>query len=216
METCPEPFTWNEQRQGCTLEFNTQDIQTEEPEVAPEKPVHPVKKVKHAHKPVQKPVPVAEVKMDADIETEAHAHDPVEVPTVASVDMDPAAEIQKFIPADGQVTGTTALLAGMAVLGGITVKFGPTLLKAVHSIKMKRLQVEEKKAEKEEEGHQKCAVERASLEAKVAALESKVSALAEKSEGFDLDDLDFGGLEDRIKKLEKALKAKASAKKKGA
>jgi hypothetical protein len=207
---CPEPFVWNEDRKGCVLSFPSEESE------APVVPVAPVKKVHHKHKP--KPVPVVpkeEVKMDTDIETEAHAHDVAEVPTVSTVGMDPMADIQKLMPADGNATGMTAILAGLAVLGGITVKFGPTLLKSVHSIKMKRLQVEEKKAEKEQEGHQKCAVERSALEAKVADLEAKVSALAEKSEGFDLDDLDFGGLEDRIKKLEKALKAKSAAKKGG-
>lgn len=157
--------------------------------------------------------------------------------TTATVGVDAAVgQIKALLPAGADASPGLLIggAAGLAVVGA-AVKFGPGLLKAraeraaearqlEHEEKMKRLEIEEKRAESD---HGSCSAQRAMLEARVAAaeqrsvaLETRLSEVAAKAEkavssapsftgDFDPDDL-----EARLKKLEKALKPAATPAKK--
>lgn len=123
----------------------------------------------------------------------------------ASVSVDSAVAQVKSLAPEG---GSPALMIGgaavLAVVGG-AIKFGPQVLKSRHEARMKELELKQEQQSKEDDKHQACAVERASLEAKVVALESKIAGLESKKsdEGFEFGDIDFGDLKDRLEKLEK-------------
>jgi hypothetical protein len=160
--------------------------------------------------------------------------------TTATVGVDAAVgQIKALLPAGADASPGLLIggAAGLAVVGA-AVKFGPGLLKARaerlaqekerdHEERMKKLEIEEKKAEKSEEQHGQCNASRLALEARVAAAEQKsatlearlieVAAKAEKavsSAPSFTGDFDPEGLEARLKKLEKALKPAATPAKK--
>lgn len=140
--------------------------------------------------------------------------------TTASVGVDSAvAQMKALIP--GGADASPALLVGgaatLAVIGA-GIKFGPQVLKAraekaaqEHEARMKQLDIERERQEKQEEQHKECAASRDALRiefaAKVADLEAKLSQREESdSAGLDLGDFDPDALEERLAKLEKALK----------
>jgi len=153
--------------------------------------------------------------------------------TTATVGVDAAVgQIKSLLPAGADASPGLLIggAAGLAVVGA-AVKFGPGLLKARaerlaqekerdHEERMKKLEIEEKKAEKSEEQHGQCNASRLALEARVAAAEQKsatlearlieVAAKAEKAvssaPSFDAD-FDPNDLEERLKRLEKTLKS---------
>lgn len=163
------------------------------------------------------------------------------VPTTATVGVDAAvSQIKALLPAGADASPGLLIggAAGLAVVGA-AVKFGPSILKAraeraaearqlEHEEKMKKLEIEEKRAEKQEDQHGSCSAQRVLLEARVAAAEQRSAALearlievAAKAEkavssapSMDLGDFDPEDLEERLKKLEKALKPAAPAAKK--
>lgn len=140
----------------------------------------------------------------------------------AAVGVDAAvSQVKALLPAG--MDASPALLiggaAGLAVVGA-AIKFGPQVLKARHEARMKQLEIEQEKQEKQEDNHKECAASREALRVeftvKVQELEKKLAERSESSgSSFDLGDFDPEELEERLKRLEKALKpAKAPAKKK--
>lgn len=177
-----------------------------------------------AHAPTSAPTETStEIVMYASNEATSATPAPAPATTTATVGVDSAVtQMKALLPAGAD----PALMVGGAVtlaVVGAAIKFGPSVLKAraeraerEHEEKMRRLEIEEKKAEKQDEQHQQCSASRMALEAKVASLESKLEALPKSGSSFDLGDFDPEELEDRLKKLEKALKpAPARGKKKG-
>lgn len=166
-------------------------------------------------------------------------HDAIAVPppapqSTATVSVDTAIAQVKSLAPEGASAGL--LIGGAAVLAviGAGIKFGPQMLKSraeaaerEHEREMKRLELEEKKSQQSDDQHGKCSVERAALEAKVASLESSLSDTASKlskveeaakaagEKAAPMGDFDADELEERLAKLEKALKPAPKAKAKG-
>lgn len=159
---------------------------------------------------------------------------PLPAPMRATVAMPDNAlgDIQKLLPADGNASMITVLLAVVGVAGGgAAFKFYRSWQKSRHEQEMKRLEIEEKKAEKQDDKHEACNAARAALEARVASLEGqlantvasleqKVAEIQKSNSTVSLGDFDPEELEDRLKKdedrlkkLEKALKPAPTAKK---
>lgn len=126
-------------------------------------------------------------------------------------------QIKNLIPAGGQASGTTVLLAIVGVAGGgAAFKLYQNLTKSsaekserAHELEMKRLELEHQAKQQSEDQHKACSVERAALEAKVAALTARleeVSAKAEKAAGFGVDGFSPEDVQERLEKIEKALK----------
>jgi len=143
---------------------------------------------------------------------------PEPVATTATVSVDAAVSQTKELL--GKDAGPGLLIAGAAVLAivGAAVKIVPTWLKGKQELEAKRIEAEQARSEKQDDNHQKCSAERAMLEAKVAALQSKldiVEAKAEKagSASLNMGDFDPEELQERLAKIEKALKAKPKGKK---
>ena len=158
-----------------------------------------------------------------DAPTHAQEAAPAAPQTVETVGVDQAVQQMKALMPAGKDVSPAVMVGGAAVLAvvGAAVKLGPGALKAWQSAKMKKLEIEEKKAEQSEEGHQQCTAQRALLEAKVSEQASQLSALSaklseverkasEKPASLDLGDFDPEEMQDRLEALEKALK-KASA-----
>jgi hypothetical protein len=121
------------------------------------------------------------------------------------------AEVKSLVPADGNANVITVALAVVGVAGGgAAIKLYQNMVKSKHDQKMKELEIEERRAEKQDDKHQACAAERVALEARVVALTAKVDELAAKQpstgSSFDLGEFDPEALEDRLKKIEAALK----------
>lgn len=120
------------------------------------------------------------------------------------------AEVKSLVPADGNANIITVALAVVGVAGGgAAIKLYHNMVKSKHDQEMKRLEIEEKRSEKQDDQHQQCNVARAALEAKIAALTTRIEDLSvRKSDGpsLDLGDFDPEELEERLKKIEAALK----------
>jgi hypothetical protein len=159
----------------------------------------------------------------------------------ATVGVDQAiTQVKGLVPAGASpslMIGGAALFA----LLGAAVKFGPGLLKAraesiakekelAHEEKMKQLELEEKKVQKQDEQHGQCNAARMALEARVVAAEQKASAFEAKlaeveakaaeaakaaAEKPAMPEVEFDAeeLESRLKKLEAAMKPPKSKRK---
>jgi hypothetical protein len=182
---------------------------------------------KHKHK--------EEIKVEPPVVEEASAAEPIVADTVsmtavpeapvttATVGVDTAiAQMKALVPPGTDPGLMVGGAAGLAMLGA-AVKFGPGMLKAraerQHEEKMKQLELEEKKVEKSDSGHESCSVQRAALEARLMALvakleqvEARLAAIQQREPAAVVVDTDE--LEERLEKLEKALKP-AKAKKGG-
>lgn len=172
---------------------------------------------------------------------DAHAPTAEAPAMTASVGVDQAVTQIKHLLPEGADASPGLLIGGAAGLAvvGAAVKFGPGLLKAradrlaqekeqAHEEKMKQLELEEKKAEQhkqDDEQHGKCSIERAMLEAKVAAqaahleaVTKKLEHLAAKADKFaeaapgSAPTIDLSELEERLAKIEQALKPLKPAK----
>jgi len=143
---------------------------------------------------------------------------PAPVATTSTVSVDAAVAQTKDLL--GKDAGPGLLIAGAAVLAviGAAIKIVPTWLKGKQELEAKRLEAEQSRSEKQDDNHQKCSAERAVLEAKVAMLQSKLEAVEAKAEkagsaSLNMGEFDPEELEERLAKIEKALKAKPKAKK---
>ena len=147
---------------------------------------------------------------------------------VPGVPLNATEDIKALMPKDGSGGSMiTVMLALVAVGGGGAAwKFYQTFAKQKHEQKMKELELQAETQQKQnDDKHEKCAVERVALEAKVSALEARL-AEAEKaakdaaaaaeaaSKGGGEIELPFDAdeLQDRLAKLEKALAPAAKRK----
>lgn len=143
---------------------------------------------------------------------------PAPAVTTSTVSVDAAVAQTKDLL--GKDAGPGILIAGAAALAvvGAAIKIVPSYLKGKQELEAKRIEAEQARSEKQDDNHQKCSAERMMLESKVAALQSKldiVEAKAEKagSASLNMDGFDPEELEERLAKIEKALKAKPKGKK---
>jgi hypothetical protein len=150
-------------------------------------------------------------------ETVSMTPPPAPAVTTSTVSVDAAVAQTKELL--GKDAGPGILIAGAAALAvvGAAIKIVPNYLKGKQELENKRIEVEQARSEKQDDNHQKCSAERMMLESKVAALQSKldiVEAKAEKagSASLNMDGFDPEELEERLAKIEKALKAKPKAK----
>lgn len=154
--------------------------------------------------------------------------------TVESVGVDAAiGQVKSLLPADASAGVLVGGAATLAVVGA-AIKLGPSMLKAraeksklEHEREMRKLEVEEKKTEQNDEQHKQCGLARMALEAKVAEQATQISALSAKlseveakasskeDTGFDLSDFNPEDVKERLEQLEKLLKKAAPAKKPG-
>lgn len=142
-------------------------------------------------------------------------------PIQASVGVaDNALEQMKSLVPDGQQAGgMTVLLALVGVAGGgAAFKLYRDFAKNKHEQAMKMLEIEQQRADKSDEQHKSCAVERASIEARVTALQSRLEEIAAKAEkaissSSSLPLADFEEIEQRVANLEGSMsKTKRSRK----
>lgn len=143
---------------------------------------------------------------------------PAPAVTTSTVSVDAAVAQTKELL--GKDAGPGILIAGAAALAvvGAAIKIVPNYIKGKQELESKRIEAEQARSEKQDDNHQKCSAERMMLESKVAALQAKldvVEAKAEKagSASLNMDGFDPEELEERLAKIEKALKAKPKAKK---
>lgn len=122
-------------------------------------------------------------------------------------------------------TFTTVCVAALGILGsGTAWKFYSAHSKRKHAEKMKELEIKHERVENAGEqialavdGHEKCAAERATLEARVAGLEARLeevsaASAASRAPVAPVDPFDFNELKQRLEKLEQAKKARKAAK----
>ncbi len=142
--------------------------------------------------------------------------------TVASVGVPTTAtdELSKLIPANGQIGGMTVVIAAIAVLGGGAAwKFYSQRSKEKHEEKLKEMELQ---ASQPQNQHPSCKAENAaiheelkklhgavsslsSLHTSISEVSERVAKLESKVESPELPE-GFDDLEDRLKKIEKALK----------
>lgn len=121
-------------------------------------------------------------------------------------------DVKKLMPAGGDASIYTVLLAAIGVAGGGAAwKFYQQRIKLSHEERMKELELQ---AHNHDNTHQKCAVERQALEAKLAALDAKLADLAKKSASAPVDiDIDVDEMTERLERLESAVGVKRAKKK---
>jgi len=157
-----------------------------------------------------------------------HGTEPEPTPSATTITMPPVvgqmtasvgvpdnaiAEVKSLVPAGGDANMITVALAVVGVAGGgAAIKLYQNMVKAKHDEKMKALEIEQQRSEKQDDQHKQCDASRMALEAKVAALSAQVEKMTSTGSSFDLGDFDPAELEERLKKIESALKT-AKAKK---
>lgn len=123
-------------------------------------------------------------------------------------------DVKKLIPAGGDASIFTVLLAAIGVAGGGAAwKFYQQKIKLNHEARMKELELKASQSNVPEskDAHQKCAAERQALEMKIAALEeafkNKFAEIEKaKLQGSSMDfDIDLDDWSDRLTKLEKTI-----------
>ena len=126
-------------------------------------------------------------------------------------------EVKSLIPADGHANMITVALAAIGVAGGgAAIKLYQNMSKNKHEQAMKKLELEERRSEKQDDQHQQCNASRVALEAKIASLTARLEELAARkpeSSSLDLGDFNPEELEERLKKIESALKPAKGKKK---
>lgn len=144
---------------------------------------------------------------------------PPPAPAVTTSTMSVDAAVAQTKDLLGKDAGPGILIAGAAALAvvGAAIKIVPSYIKGKQELEAKRIEAEQARSEKQDDNHQKCSAERMMLESKVAALQSKldvVEAKAEKagSASLNMGEFDPDELEERLAKIEKALKVKPKKK----
>jgi hypothetical protein len=101
-----------------------------------------------------------------------------------SVQDNAIADIKALIPADGNITGGTVAMAVVGLAGsGAVIKIVKSFLDGKQEQAMKKLEMEEKKEEPEEDEHGNCEVDRAALSAKLEIMATKLDELVAKLDG---------------------------------
>ena len=170
-----------------------------------------------AHKRAE-PEPQAEAEVvddpSADVEEPALAVAPQPKPTHASVGVAaPEVDVKKIVDGSAGATPYSVMLAIIAVVGGgAGWKFYQNYAKQKHDQAMKALEIEQAKAERQQNDHQACATKSAALTAQVEALssklsqvESRVSTIPDAPPDLGFSTKDFEKMDKRIKAVEKKL-----------
>lgn len=190
-------------RADCVYDFG--DAGSVTFNVAAEDEVVPMKKHKQPEVPVKhepEPLPVQPA-----VPTVTMPPLPGVTTATVGVPDNAIAEVKSLIPAGGDANMVTVALAVVGVAGGGAAwKFYQSHSKNKHEEAMKKLDIEQQRSEKQDDQHQQCNASRIALEAKVAALEAKIEKMPSSGSSFDLGDFDPEELEERLKKLEAALK----------
>lgn len=210
----------------------------------PSKPAKPHKAAKALEAvPQPKESVVEEVKSEVPVmlasnepapaHTEVAVAAPAPAKTIESVGVDQAiGQVKSLLPADASAGVLIGGAATLAVVGA-AIKLGPSMLKAraekasqEHEREMRKLEIEEKKADQGDDQHNKCGMARIALEAKVAeqagqlaSLSAKLSEVESKASAKSESSIDLGGfdpeeMQERLEALEKLLKKQAPEKKK--
>ena len=155
--------------------------------------------------------PPVDDEIPAVVVPKAHKAPPAQQATVGVAA--PEVDVKKLVDDSAGATPYTVMLALIAVVGGgAGWKFYQNYAKQKHEQAMKALEIEQSKADKQQNDHQACAAKNAALvaqieglNAKLGALESKVTAIpdAPPDAGFSVKDLDK--LSKRVKAVEKKL-----------
>ena len=132
-------------------------------------------------------------------------------PTIPSVGVDSAvSQVKDLLPAD---TSPALIILAVAVFAALAAafKFGPKMIKAkeaaaekAHELELKKIEMEEKRQQKQDDQHGECKTARVTLETRVGHTESGITELksglkklANKVEDLSDDlDMDFGGDDD--------------------
>ena len=151
-------------------------------------------------------------------------------PTMASQPIDAAMpDLSAFLPKDGHVSSLTVLLIALVLLAGIAYRFGPAWVRSHHEREMRRLELEEKKVDRDD-SHEKCSAERKQLAARVDQTHDRLGVIEQRigeAEGkllrpFSFGEEDVEQLRDDLRKVQKMVKASrakvaaAKTKKRGA
>lgn len=218
----------------CRLEKDT-CFSLEEPE-KPAKPRKAAKALEAVPQPKESVVEEQEVKSEVPVLLASNEAVPMAAPAptkmVESVGVDAAiGQVKSLLPADASAGVLVGGAAALAVVGA-AIKLGPSMLKAraekasqEHEREMRKLEIEEKKAEQGEDQHKQCGMARMALEAKVAeqagqlaSLSAKLSEVESKASSSEssisLDGFDPEEMQERLEALEKLLKKQAPEKKK--
>jgi len=195
---CPlAEMGWEE---GSAFRFHYNSEEAPMPEVEPAAPViaEPSPSLAapiEAAAPVEAPVaPVAPAPAAPVAEAQTLAPDPT---TAAS-------ELQGLVGAAGGDSTLAIVLALVAVLGGGAAwKFYNQKSAQTHEVKMKELEL---KAQQPSQSPPPCIVKHGELDAKLAAVEGKVAKIHEKTAGMSVDGPSSDELDERMVKLERAVK----------
>ena len=134
----------------------------------------------------------------------AAAPAPVEAQTVAPDPTSAAAELQGLVGAAGGDSMLAIVLALVAVLGGGAAwKFYNQKSAQTHELKLKELEL---KAQQPSQSPPPCIVKHGELDAKVAAVEAKLGKVESKTAGMSVDGPSSDELDERLVKLERAVK----------
>lgn len=131
----------------------------------------------------------------------------------------PEVDVKKIVDESAGATPYTVMLALIAVVGGgAGWKFYQNYAKQKHEQAMKALEIEQSKAERQQNDHQACASRSATLTAQVEALsskvsqvESRVSSIPEAAPDLGFSAKDFEKLDKRVKAVEKKIQAAKAA-----
>ena len=155
--------------------------------------------------------PVDEVEAPAPATRTVHAAVGVAAPEV---------DVKKIVEESAGATPYTVMLALIAVVGGgAGWKFYQNYAKQKHEQAMKALEIEQSKAERQQNDHQACATRSAALttqvetlSSKVSQVESRVSSIPDAAPDLGFSPKDFEKLDKRVKAVEKKIQtAKAAA-----
>lgn len=157
----------------------------------------------------------------AEVEEPALVAAPTTKPIHAAVGVAaPEVDVKKIVEESAGATPYTVMLALIAVVGGgAGWKFYQNYAKQKHEQAMKALEIEQSKAERQQNDHQACATRSAALTtqvetlaSKVSQVESRVSSIPDAAPDLGFSPKDFEKLDKRVKAVEKKIQtAKAAA-----
>lgn len=127
-----------------------------------------------------------------------------EAQTLAPDPMTAASELQGLVGAAGGDSTLAIVLALVAVLGGGAAwKFYNQKSAQTHELKLKELEL---KSQTPSQSPPPCIVKHGELDAKLAAVEGKVAKIDQKTAGMSVDGPSSDELDERLVKLERAMK----------
>lgn len=199
---------------------NNQEESTQ-PDTALNEDAPRVERKVRAHKAREPEAETLAEEPSAEVEEPALVAAPTTKPIHAAVGVAaPEVDVKKIVEESAGATPYTVMLALIAVVGGgAGWKFYQNYAKQKHEQAMKALEIEQSKAERQQNDHQACATRSAALTAqvetlssKVSQVESRVSSIPDAAPDLGFSVKDFEKLDKRVKAVEKKIQtAKAAA-----